>query len=95
MYEVYKQMLGLQAYKVLTKFPTHPTENLAIGEDEVLYSIPLLIFTKQQLPTAKPVSYYDSKTPYEKLAVKGANDVLSIDDFVTDNFSLGRIYDSP
>ena len=94
MYPIYKQMLGLQAYQALTKFPQIPAANLAVGETEVLHSIPLLIFTKQQLPAAKPVIDSGMHLPYEKTAAKGAGDTLTLNNFVTDDFGLGKAYGS-
>lgn len=89
MYPIYRQLINLQGFKVLTKFPEKPAENLAVADSEVLHDIPLLIFTKQQLPYKNPVVDYSVSTPYEKTALKGANDTLSLDNFVTDDFSLG------
>ena len=92
MYEVYKQMLGLQAYQVLTKFPTIPEKKLAIGESEVLHSVPLQIYSKAQLPRPQAVVDYSISQPYEKTALKGSGDTLTLKNFVTDDFQLGQPY---
>lgn len=94
MFNGYKNILNAQGLKSLLKRPTMPNKNLAIGDDDEKSDIPLLIFREQgTMPNTCVVPRY-AELPYEKTAVKGANDTLSTDNFVTDDFDLGAPYDS-
>ena len=94
MYDGYKNILNFQGLKSLTKTPTMPPAKLSIGDDDERADIPLVIFTEQgTMPRAAKVPHL-SELPYEKTAIKGANDNLSTNNFVTDDFDIGAPYDS-
>lgn len=95
MYPIYKKIINAQALKSHLKAPLMPDDNLAIGDDEKLDSVPLVIFRDQHEPPTRPVVQDRNQIAYEKLAVKGSGDTLSLDDFVTDDFSVGQALDSP
>ena len=89
MLDGYKERnLNIHGLKALLKNPIMPDMNLGIGDDDTRVSIPLLIFCDQHLPIPGVVMD-TANSSYEKEAVKGAGDTLSIDNFVTDDFSLG------
>ena len=90
MFNGYKEnILNIHGLKSLLRAPLIPAENLAIGGDDIMTSIPLRIFCYQQPPMPAPT--YDSvkNTEYHDLAEKGAADYVTIANFVTDDFTLG------
>lgn len=95
MEETYRPMVNAHGLKALLKTPQDPNENLGIGDDDYRADVPLVIFTEQHLPAQRPVVPSPYSLPYEKTAIKGANDSLSMENFETDNFSLGLPFDSP
>lgn len=94
MFNGYKQMINTQGLKSLLKAPTIPPSNLAIGEADEKSDIPLVIFKEQgTMPRTAKVPRWN-ELPYEKTAIKGANDTLSNENFVRDDFDIGTPYDS-
>lgn len=81
------------ALKALIKPAIMPAPALAVAGDDEMSNVPLLIFRDQHLKIPGPVMPDLQKLPYEKTAVKGAGDTLSMEDFETDMFSLGDSYD--
>lgn len=90
----YRNVQNRHALKALLRNPQFPNKNLAIGGDDEMSNVPLLVFRDPSLPMPGPVTEDPLYTPYEKTAVKGAGDTLKLDYFVTDEFSLGDEYDS-
>lgn len=90
---VMRNIYNAHGLKALAKDAVRPNRNLAIGGDDEMSNIPLVIFRDQHMPMPAPVVESVYNLPYEKTAIKGANDTLSLDDFVTDDFSLGAAYD--
>lgn len=93
MFPGYKNIVNALGLKSLLKTPVMPNPNLAIADDDEMSDIPLLIFTHQNPRPVAPVVPNITELPYEKTAVKGANDTLDMKDFVTDDFNLGAVYD--
>lgn len=81
--------LNIHGLKALLKNPTMPDESLGIGDDDTRTSIPLLIFCDQHLPIPGVVLDTVNNSSYEKEAAKGSGDVVTLDNFVTDDFQLG------
>ena len=84
------QILNGHALRSLLKPVLRPAEKLAIGGDDTMTSIPLLIFCDQHLPIPGPVVDKMQNQSYEKLALNGKGDYVTIDDFETDDFDIGR-----
>lgn len=76
--------------KALLKSPLFPNENLAVAGDDQMQNIPLLIFCDQHLPIPGPTMDKINTQSYEKLALDGRGDYVTIDNFVTDDFDIGR-----
>ena len=93
MYPKYRAMQNAHALKALTKAPVMPNENLAIGGDDEMSNVPLIIFRDQHLKMPTPVMPKVMEIPYEKAALKGSGDTLSMDNFETNDFNLGAEYD--
>mgnify|MGYP006896619307 CR=1 FL=1 len=93
MFHGYKNLLNAQGLKSLLKCPTMPAKNLAIGDDDEKADVPLLIFRDQGQMAKRAITQNYNELPYEETAVKGANDTLSMDNFVTDDFDIGSPYD--
>lgn len=94
MFNGYKNILNNQGLKSLIKSPVLPPVKLSIGDDDERADIPLLIFTEQgSMPKTAKLPRMNELS-YEKVAEKGVNDSLSTDNFVTDDFDIGRPYDS-
>ena len=89
----YRNLQNAQALKSLIKAPTMPNANLAIAGDDEMSNYPLLIFRDQHLKQPTAVTEDILTMPYEKTAVKGAGDTLSMEDFETQSFDLGNPYD--
>lgn len=87
-----KSILNGHALKALLKNVDTPSKNLATGEDEHRKSIPLLIFTEQHLPQPKPEVLRPTELSYEKIQKNGTGASLALDDFETQNFSIGQTY---
>lgn len=90
----YRNIFNAHALKAVMKQPERPNRNLAIGGDDEMSNVPLVIFRDQHLPMPSPVVESIYNLPYEKTALKGANDTLSMENFVTDDFDLGLPFDS-
>ena len=90
----YRNVFNGHGLKALMKGAVMPNKNLGIAGDDEMSDVPILIFRNQNLPPAQPVVEAIYNLPYEKTAVKGANDTLSMDDFVTTDFDLGAPFDS-
>lgn len=82
-------VLNRHGLKALIKPPVLPDESLAIGGDDNMANIPLLIFCDQHLPIPGPVVDTINNMSYEKVAEKGKADYVTMDNFVTDDFDLG------
>ena len=93
MYNGYRKIFNGHGLKALLKAPEMPNPNLAIADDDEMSNVPLTIFKDQHLPMPGPTVESVYNLPYEKTAKKGANDTLSMDNFVTDDFNLGNEYD--
>lgn len=89
----YRNLQNAFGLKALTKQAVMPNPNLAIAGDDEMMNVPLLIFRDQHLRIPGPVTEDIISLPYEKTAVKGANDTLSIEDFPTTDFQLGPVTD--
>ena len=91
MMEGYKNnILNNHALKSLIKAPTRPAEKLAIGGDDQMQNIPLMIFADQHLPMPGPTMDKTQNQSYEKLALNGKGDYVTIDNFETNDFDIGR-----
>lgn len=86
----YRAMQNMHGLKALTKSPLRPAEKLAISGDDQMQNIPLLIFCDQHLPIPGPTVDKITNQSYEKLALDGRGDYVTIDNFVTDDFDIGR-----
>ena len=93
MFPQYRNMVNAHAFAALAKVPVMPNPALAIADDDEMSNVPLVIFRDQHLPMPGPTMEHIYNLPYEKTAKKGANDTVSMDDFVTDDFQLGAEYD--
>lgn len=89
----YRNLQNAFGLKALTKQAVMPNPNLAIAGDDEMMNVPLLIFRDQHLRIPGAVTEDIISMPYEKTAVKGANDTLSIEDFTTTDFQLGPVTD--
>ena len=94
MFDGYKNIQNAHGLHALLKAPTFPAVDLAIGGDDEMSDVPLIIFRDPRLPMPGPTVDSIQNMPYEALAKKGANDTLSLDDFTTDDFNLGDAYAS-
>lgn len=90
-YRLTQNAHGLQA---LLKRPVFPAKNMSIAQDDEMSNVPLLIFRDQHLPMPGPTVDNPLYTPYEKAVGKGSGETLSMEDFETENFTLGDEYDS-
>ena len=91
---VSRKLYNAHGMKSLTKPVTDPPAHMSVGGDDEMSNVPLVIYRGQSLPQPAPVVDYIQNIPYEKTALKGAGDTLSLEDFVTDDFNLGAEYDS-
>ena len=89
----YRNLLNLHGFRAMMKGATMPNPAMAIGGDDEMSDTGIVIFTHQNLPAPVPTVEAIYNLPYEALAVKGANDTLSMEDFVTDDFTLGAPFD--
>ena len=95
MYEgISRNIFNAHAMKRLSKPVTDPPAKMAVGGDDEMSDVPLVIYRGQHMPTPAPVVEHIYNLPYEKTAAKGAGDTLSMDNFVTNDFDLGFEYDS-
>ena len=81
--------------KALAKAVIDPPKHMAVGGDDEMSNVPLVIYRGQSLPSPAPVVEHIYNLPYEKTAKKGANDTLTIEDFETSSFDLGYEYEPP
>lgn len=93
MFPAYRNMINAQAFKSLTKGAVMPPAKLAVGGDDEMSNVPLIIFRDQHLPMPQPVTPNANYISYEKVAVNGAGDTLSLDNFVTDDF-MGAVFNT-
>jgi len=91
MMDGYRQgVLNVHALKALTKPAIMPPAALAISGDDQMQNIPLRIFCDQHLPMPSPTVDKTQNMSYEKLALNGKGDYVTIDNFSTDDFDIGR-----
>lgn len=81
--------------KALTKVVIDPPAHMAVGGDDEMSDVPLVIYRGQSLPSPAPVVEHVYNLPYEKTALKGANDTLNMSDFETNAFDLGPEFAGP
>ena len=81
--------------KALTKAVVDPPAHMAVGGDDEMSDVPLVIYRGQSLPSPAPVVEHIYNMPYEKTAKKGANDTLTMANFETNAFDLGNEFDGP
>ena len=79
--------------KALTKAVIDPPKHMAVGGDDEMSNVPLVIYRGQSLPAPTPVVEHLYNLPYEKTAKKGANDTLDMNHFETNSFDLGAEYE--
>ena len=94
MFPAYRNMMNLQALRALTKAPVMPPANLAVAGDDEMSNVPLIIFRDQHLPLPQPVTPNPNYIAYEKSVADGSGQTLSMDNFVTDDFQLGPVFDT-
>ena len=87
-----KELVNMHALKSLLCSPVRPDVSLAVGADEKLDDVPLLIFTEQHFPAVPPEIVTDNMLSYEDTQMDGTGASLSLDDFSVDNFSIGAPY---
>ena len=85
-----KELVNLHALKSLIKPIETPDESLAVGDVEKHSDIPLLIFTEQHLPQPMPEMVSERMLSYEDVQLDGTGATLSLADFETDNFYIGK-----
>lgn len=94
MFPKYRSMINRQGLNALLRTPAvMPNPAMAVGGDDEMSNVPLIIFRDQHLPMPAPTMEHIYNLSYEKTAKKGAGDTISMDDFVTDDFNLGAEYD--
>lgn len=81
--------------KALTKAVIDPPAHMAVGGDDEMSDVPLVIYRGQKLPSPTPITEHIYNLPYEKTARKGAGDTLTIEDFETNAFDLGVEFAGP
>ena len=89
---IYRTMQNAHAVNSISIPVDIPARNLGVYTDEVLYSVPFLIYKNVRLRAYTPVVATGVQVPYEKSAVNGAGDCVALEDFSTDNFSIGSPY---
>ena len=87
-----KNILNGHALKSLLKNVDNPSISLAVGSDEEHKNIPILIFTEQHLPIPIPEIEPIRNKSYEEVRLDGTGVSLALDDFDTQNFSIGSPY---
>lgn len=86
---IYRTIQNGHAVKSVSAPINVPSKNLGVFTDEVLYSIPLLLYKNANLRAYTPVIQTGVSQPYEKTARNGQNDCVSLENFVVDDFSIG------
>lgn len=94
MYPGYRNMVNLLGLKSLLKAPTMPPASLAVSGDDEMSNVPLVIFRDQHQRIPGAVVPKASQLYYEDVAEKGAGVTISLDNFATDDFDLGPVYNS-
>lgn len=89
---IMRPMQNAHAIKSMNVQVDIPARNLGVGTDEVLYSVPFLIYKNARLRSYTPVVATGVQVPYEKTAMNGAGDCVSLEDFSTESFSIGSPY---
>lgn len=92
MLDGYRNIQNMHGLQALLRGPVMPNPAMAIADDDEMSTVPIVLFRDQHLPPAAPVVESPLYTPYEKAVAKGSGNTLSMDDFVTDDFSLGDEY---
>lgn len=89
---IYNKMQNGHAVKSLSVPVDIPNKELGVFDDEVLYSVPLLLYNKANLRAYTPVVATGVQLPYEKTAKNGQNDAVKLEHFEVDAFSIGEPY---
>lgn len=88
----YRRMQNGHAVRSIDINVDTPSKNLGVFTDEVLYSVPLLLYNKANLRAYTPVIATGAQLPYEKTALNGEGDAVELKHFVVDEFSIGSPY---
>lgn len=86
---IYRTMQNGHAVRSVSVPVNIPARNLGVFTDEVLYSVPLLLYKNANLRAYTPVVQTGVSQPYEKTARNGMDDSLNLENFVVDDFSIG------
>ena len=86
---IYRPLQNAHACKSVNVSVDVPSRNLGVFTDEVLYSVPLLLYKNVNLRAYTPVVATGVQVPYEKTAMNGQDDCVSLENFVVDDFSIG------
>ena len=89
---IYRTMQNGHAVRSIDAPIEVPSKNLGVFTDEVLYSVPLLLYKNVNLRAYTPVVATGAQLPYEKTALNGKGDGVELEDFSTDDFSIGSPY---
>lgn len=85
----YKQLWNACALSCMPHRVQIPDFRLCIGDAERLESIPVLLFTDFSTGQGKPTTEKPYQVPIERIGQTGDGNVISQDDFTTDEFFDG------
>lgn len=94
MAEPFKGILNAHALRALLKPPVFPNPKLAIGGDDEMSEVPLIIYRDPQLCKPAPVLEKVNNVPIEKTGFQGEGRQIYAEDMVMDDFDLGDGYHS-
>lgn len=85
----YRPMQNAHAIKRLANPQTRPDVKLAIGDDEVKESQPILVFVDAYANMHNHITMDNSKQAIENTGTVGDGNTVVQDDFLIENFWLG------
>lgn len=80
----YRPMQNAHAFKRLSKSLDIPKRNLAIGEDEIKDSQPVLVFNNAHANMHNFVVMDSDSVPHEQTGITGDGGIITEEDFLTD-----------
>lgn len=89
-----QDIMDMQALKSLISPIDFPAESLGVGEDERHEHIPFEMLEGIHIPTPVPIIPAASMRSFEEVQPKFAGAELEQDDFSSEEFYIGEIYDS-
>lgn len=85
--KTYRPFLNAIAYKSVARPVAIPANNLCVEKAERLTELPVVLYKNVKVKQGAPVRSVGATQPYEKVSLNFSGDILTEQDFNTNNFA--------